>query len=79
MSKPVCVPCGREFKVIKNGTVAQENIGPNGEPYKIWSADLWECPVCHSQILSGFGNRPLSQVHHQDFKQIQETVEIIFY
>lgn len=34
-------------------------------PYKIWSADLWECEGCHNQILSGFGQGPLAE-HYQD-------------
>ena len=79
MPKPVCISCGREFRVKKIGVRAQENIGANGEPYKIWSADIWECPKCLYQIISGYGSKPMSNVFDKDFKQIQETVEIIFY
>lgn len=79
MPKPVCVPCKQEFKVKKNGVIVQENLSPSGNPYKIWSADLWECPKCHTQILSGYGLSPMAHQFNKDFDKLQENVEIIFY
>jgi hypothetical protein len=79
MPRPVCVKCHKEFRVEKNGVIAQENTGPDGNPYKIWSADLWECPGCHIQILSGYGLKPLKQYHDEDFEDYQKSVEIFFY
>ncbi len=79
MPRPVCVECGVEFKVKKNGVVVQENTGPNGEPYKIWSADLWECPKCSHQILFGYGFNPLYHNFDENFKKLQEIVEFTFY
>ena len=34
-------------------------------PYKLWSADLWECEGCGAQILVGFGEAPIAE-HYQD-------------
>jgi hypothetical protein len=81
MPRPVCCECGVEFKVKKNGVIAQENTGsyPNSTPYKIWSADLWECPKCLHQILFGYGLKPMSQHFDEDFKKLQEKVEIFFF
>jgi DNA-directed RNA polymerase subunit RPC12/RpoP len=79
MPKPVCVSCKTEFQLKKNGVVALETIGPVGDPYKIWSSDLWECPRCHSQILSGYGLNPLSHRGDPDFREYRKKVEIIFY
>jgi len=79
--RPVCVKCGIEFKTKKNGVVAQEHTEPQptGTPYKIWNGDLWECPQCLTQIIVGWGDKPVSYHNDPDFKEYQKLVEINFY
>lgn len=56
---PICVPCKVQMKVRKNGVDLELMAGSN--PYQIWSGDLYECPRCSVQIVSGFGKEPVAQ------------------
>ena len=57
MKAPVCVECGRIFKIFKNGVIAIEYIEKDCKtPYKLYRVDLWKCPGCDWKILSGFGD-----------------------
>lgn len=42
------------------------------QPYKVWSGDLWRCPGCGIEIISGFGAFPLAERHHHDFAHVIE-------
>jgi len=82
MLKPICCKCQRFFRVKKNGYRFIEAMPKPGErpkpgieenekwtPYKLWVGDLYECQGCGSQIVSGFGNAPISEHYMQDFKE----------
>lgn len=73
-SNYICVPCEEEMQRIRSGVVVEEHMG-DGKPYKIWFADLWECPKCHHQCLFGFGNRPVAQHFDSDYLEMQKDVE----
>jgi hypothetical protein len=45
----------------------------NWQPYKLWAADLYECPDCKSRIISGVGQGPVSEHYKDDFA---ETVKL---
>jgi hypothetical protein len=47
----------------------------DGRPYKVWQADLLECPDCGFQIITGFGQQPLAVKHHPDFDSELQRVE----
>jgi hypothetical protein len=37
-------------------------------PYKAWLADVWKCPGCAVEIVTGFGAEPIRADHyHPDF------------
>ena len=38
-------------------------------PYKIWFSDLWECPACGFELLTGFAQTALSEHFKDDFKE----------
>jgi hypothetical protein len=40
------------------------------QPYKLWVADLWECPECAHQIVVGFGHGPVREHHEEDFEAV---------
>lgn len=75
--KPICVPCERFMRMKKSGFYFIEgmpthehdkNAGKHSKgwtPYKIWAGDLWHCPDCGAQVVSGVGSRPLSE-HYLD-------------
>jgi hypothetical protein len=78
MPKPVCVNCKRFYKIRKSGFYWVE-MRPTGfdlwVPYKIWSSDLWECPGCGAQILSGHGIQPVAIEHMTGFKDLLEKLK----
>lgn len=56
--------CGR-FMRVKQNSVAVEELFEDGTPYKLWDADLWACPECGVEIITGFGRGPIAE-HWQD-------------
>lgn len=79
--KPICVKCQRFYKIVKSGLAFIEGM-PIGEkvkagtaepekwkPYKLWMGDLWECPDCHAQTISGVGINRVAEHYEPDFEQ----------
>lgn len=60
MNKPICVKCEREFQMEKD-CVVSELYQKNTKIYKLWSADLWICPVCGNIIVHGFASKPFME------------------
>lgn len=73
-SNYICVPCKREMRLVKVGVIVEEHR-EDGSAYKIWGADLWECPTCGHQCIFGFADRPI--VYHFDpsYAESQKQVE----
>jgi hypothetical protein len=61
--RPVCVKCQVELRPEKNevGCLDFASFGP----YQLWDSDLWKCPKCGHEILTGFGQNPIS-IHHEE-------------
>jgi hypothetical protein len=54
------------MKVKRNGIELLEMAGAqNPQPYKLWQADLFMCPGCGIEIVSGYGQKPVAE-HFQD-------------
>ena len=70
-----CAGCRRTYVPLKNDIRVIETLA-DGSPYKLWCADLIECPGCHHRIVSGFGNRPIAEHFESDFKQrvVEEAI-----
>ena len=76
-----CVKC-RVFMVPKKtGVTVEEGMpltnqrdGPWG-PYKLWMADLAECPRCGFELLLGFGRQPLGEHYHADYQEKQKAFQ----
>ena len=62
MATVTCVNCERGYHLIENGVFLVEMFCNPPQPYKIWSADLWQCPGCKDRVVSGRGDNPL--MHH---------------
>lgn len=77
----VCVKCRRFFRPKKNGFVVEEGM-PGGHKfvdeasswgaYKLWHADLLACPDCETQIVAGFGRKPISEHFMSDYTAWRE-------
>jgi len=79
--KPICVPCQRFFRPIKNGFYfieampIEDRPAPGTaepekwEPYRIWVGDKWRCEGCGAEIVSGVGRGPVSEHYQPDFRR----------
>jgi hypothetical protein len=38
-------------------------------PYKLWLGDLWKCPGCGTELISGTGRNPISEHYLPDFSE----------
>lgn len=77
--KPICVPCQRFYRVKQNGFMFIEAMPittptkpgtaepEKWKPYKLWRGDLWECPTCGHQTVSGVAFQPVSEHYLPDF------------
>ncbi len=80
--KPICVKCQCFYRPERNGEIFVEGmpIAPMAKkgraepekwkPYKIWRGDLWKCPECGHEIISGVAFNPVSEHYMDDFKRI---------
>lgn len=71
-----CV-CGREFRTKTIGARVVQKIAKDGPPYKLFSADLLECPGCHHQILQ-WAPLPIAEHFHPEFKSLVENSAPVF-
>jgi hypothetical protein len=62
--------CGR-FMLCKQNSVTVEELMEDGSPYKLWDADLWECPDCGTQIITGFGKSPLAEHYQPNYQEVR--------
>ena len=69
-----CVGCKTYFRPRKNGVYVLETMEDYGTPYKIWMADLYECPDCGNQLITGYGANPVSEHFHAAFEEWLEYV-----
>lgn len=53
--RPICVPCMVQYKPLKNGVIVQ--VGD----FYLYAADLYQCPECGVQQLTGFSREPVAQ------------------
>jgi len=69
--------CGRFMSVLKNGVTVEELQG-DGTAYRLWDADLVECPECGVRVISGFGRLPLSEHWHPDYAAWRDRLAPIY-
>ena len=72
-SNYVCRPCGT-FMCIKKNSVTVEEQMEDGAPYKLWDADLYRCPTCGHEIVSGFGRGPIAEHFQPTYQQQRERL-----
>jgi hypothetical protein len=88
--KPICVPCRRFYRMKKSGFAFVEGMPRGGnfedpapigtraperwQPYKVWFGDLWRCPDCGAEVITGTGYQPMAERHHDDFRDLIERL-----
>lgn len=70
----VLCSCGVFMRVKQNGVIVEELL-EDGSPYKLWSADLYECPNCAANIITGFANNPLAFNWQKEYAQLKQQAE----
>lgn len=58
--------CGRFMRVKKN-SVTVEELFEDGQGYRLWDADLYECVECGVEVISGFGQQPFAEHYQPDY------------
>jgi hypothetical protein len=71
-----CVECQTYYAAKKNGVYVLETMEDGTTPYKIWMADLFECPDCGKQLVSGFGLHAISEHYMPKFSDWMKLVDI---
>lgn len=75
--EPVCVKCQCELRPKENGVGLLDMFRPSDEtepqPYQIWDADLWSCPKCGYELITGFGQGPIAQ-HWEEGGVLERTI-----
>jgi hypothetical protein len=66
----LCVPCGRFMSPARNSVTVEELL-EDGGPYKLWSADLWECAECGNAVIGGFGTEPLAEHYESIYAAVR--------
>lgn len=56
----LCAECGRDLKCLRAGVLVKELFQKNREVYRIWSADLLECPECDLKVVARFADKPIA-------------------
>jgi hypothetical protein len=58
-----CPTCKLDLRVKKN-SVGVESMADFGS-YQYFHADLWKCPVCGLEVVTGFGSTPIAEYYMQ--------------
>jgi len=64
-----CVPCQTCIRPRKNDidVIVEDS---EGRPWKLWSADLWECPSCGARTILGYGQQHYAEHYEDDFNRL---------
>ena len=68
--RPVCVQCQCEMRCSKTGATIVVMSGD--EPYQIWQADIFQCPGCGFEAVTGWAGKPFKYRHEENFQQAVE-------
>jgi hypothetical protein len=69
----VCCTCEVEMRLETAGVTVLEHA--RSEPYKLWQADRYECPICGNRIVTRFAHQALSEHFRADFQETLNAVE----
>ena len=69
-----CADCKTYLRPRKNEIHVLQTMDDEGTPYKIWHADLWECPDCGHQVILGYGQQHVAEHYEEGFAQELDDV-----
>jgi len=69
-----------KLKCHRQGIDVVETFGRDSDvPYKLWKADLYKCPDCGVEIISGFGNSNYAEHFEENFAKLLAQAEPKFW
>lgn len=74
MPKMVCVNCQVEYRPIQNDAYVIEYFSDPPQPYKIWAADGWACPICGHLVMAGFATVCLAEHYEPNFQHVLDRI-----
>lgn len=81
--RPICIKCGKFFKVKKIGLFFEEGMPGVDElkkfpeewkSYKLWRGDIFECKGCGFEIIGGIASQPASEHYMGDYKELRQKL-----
>jgi len=81
MRRPLCVKCQMDMRAERNGVTVVETYMGDKSPYKTMRADLFKCPCCGFEVISGIADTPFWRAHHEkSFEEaMAETSGLIYW
>ena len=72
LSNVFCANCKVFMKTKAIGVIVEETMD-DGKPYKLWSADLFECPSCMTQIITRFATNPIAEHFEERYAALSKA------
>ena len=69
--------CGRIMRAQKND-VAVEELLEDGGSYRLWFADLYRCPDCNAEVITGFGRAPLVEHWQSTYEEKRARLHPVY-
>ena len=73
--KTYCGNDGREMKTEACG-ITLVQVFFNGDPYKLYKADLLRCPLCGAAVVTRLGAEPFAEHYQPGFENVLERERI---
>lgn len=83
MPRMVCMKCQLFLHPKKTGVIVEEGMPQSsadkpGEgnwlPYKLWSADSWECRGCGVEIIAGFAAQHFAEHYEKNYGETKKRL-----
>ncbi len=74
MSIQVCGKCQAKFEVRVMGVTVVETAGVPPQPFRLWKADSYGCPICNAELITNFGHAPVIESHEAGFSEAMAAI-----
>lgn len=68
---------GQMMKNVRSGMLVEELMA-DGRPYKVWSADRFQCPKCLSSVIIVMSKWPVSEHFNEGYSRWASDCDISF-
>ena len=67
--RPICVKCERTMIPVQNGCYAILMAYEPPKIYEVYHTDMYRCPVCMAEVLTGMAQDPVLVHYREDFDE----------